>query len=213
MNGFIPVSEIQKARACIENIPRRAYPIAWAEGGNYVFIDEGGNGAVFFGGTTKSQTVNTLFTGQYRDTELATSAMPSGLDDFRGRHYSPALGRLMQPDPLGNFVADLENPQSRELYSYVWNNPLAYVDPTGLDVTQLGNCYSNTTIDPETGQTIYLGGPVCFQPETGTGSNPSTPPPTPSQPARPPAQQQKQCLNNFFNTKFGKTVQFLSPFR
>ena len=25
-----------------------AYPIAWAEGGNYVFIDEGKNGAVFF---------------------------------------------------------------------------------------------------------------------------------------------------------------------
>jgi hypothetical protein len=48
VNGFTPVSEIQKARACIENIPRRAYPIAWAEGGNYVFIDEGRNGAVFF---------------------------------------------------------------------------------------------------------------------------------------------------------------------
>jgi hypothetical protein len=49
VTGFIPVSEIQKARAFIENIPRRAYPIAWAEGGNDVFVDEARNGAVFFG--------------------------------------------------------------------------------------------------------------------------------------------------------------------
>jgi hypothetical protein len=28
VNGFIPVSAIQKARACLEYIPRRAYPIA-----------------------------------------------------------------------------------------------------------------------------------------------------------------------------------------
>jgi hypothetical protein len=48
VNCFIPVAEILTERDRIENIPDMAYPIAWAEGGNYVFIDEGKNGAVFF---------------------------------------------------------------------------------------------------------------------------------------------------------------------
>jgi hypothetical protein len=48
VNQFIPVSEILHERNRIENIPKRAYPVAWAEGGNYVFVDEGRSGAVFF---------------------------------------------------------------------------------------------------------------------------------------------------------------------
>jgi hypothetical protein len=48
VNRFIPLSQIPKARKHIENIPERAYPVAWAEGGNYVYVDEGRNGAVFF---------------------------------------------------------------------------------------------------------------------------------------------------------------------
>lgn len=48
VNQFIPVNEIPKERTYIENIPDRAYPIAWAEGGNYIFINEDKSGAVFF---------------------------------------------------------------------------------------------------------------------------------------------------------------------
>lgn len=48
VNRFIPVAEILKERARVEDLPTKAYPIAWAEGGNYVFVDEGQNGAVFF---------------------------------------------------------------------------------------------------------------------------------------------------------------------
>ncbi len=48
VNRFIPVAEIGRERSRIENLPRTAYPIAWAEGGNYVFINEDRNGAVFF---------------------------------------------------------------------------------------------------------------------------------------------------------------------
>ena len=42
----------------------------------------------------------------------------------------------MSPDPLGNAVADPTNPQSWNMYSYVLNNPLGFVDPTGYDWCQ-----------------------------------------------------------------------------
>jgi hypothetical protein len=48
VNRFIPIKEIGKERKNIENLPIWAYPVAWAEGGNYVYIDQGENGAVFF---------------------------------------------------------------------------------------------------------------------------------------------------------------------
>ncbi|MGA3170141.1 MAG: SMI1/KNR4 family protein [Chthoniobacteraceae bacterium] len=48
VNEFIPLDQIPKERRYIENIPTKAYPVAWAEGGNYVFIDESKGGAVFF---------------------------------------------------------------------------------------------------------------------------------------------------------------------
>lgn len=47
VNGFIPVREIPTERANIENLPPTAFPIAWAEGGNYVFVDTA-SGAVYF---------------------------------------------------------------------------------------------------------------------------------------------------------------------
>jgi RHS repeat-associated protein len=66
-----------------------------------------------------------FFTGKERDSE-------SGLDYFGYRHYSSAMGRWISPDPTGLDYADLTNPQSFNLYSYVLNNPLKFVDPNGL---------------------------------------------------------------------------------
>ena len=43
-------------------------------------------------------------------------------------------GLGQSPDPAGMFVADPTNPQSWNLYAYVMNNPLKYIDPTGMDV-------------------------------------------------------------------------------
>ena len=72
------------------------------------------------------------FTGEERDSE-------SGLDHFDFRKYSSSLGRWMSPDPAGIFVADVTNPQTWNLYSYVMNNPLSFVDPFGLDCAYLNN--------------------------------------------------------------------------
>ena len=48
------------------------------------------------------------------------------------RQYSFLQGRWLAPDPyMGSY--DLSNPQSMNRYAYVLNNPLSFIDPTGLD--------------------------------------------------------------------------------
>ena len=51
-----------------------------------------------------------------------------GLYDYNARWYDPALGRFVQPDTI---VPDPGNPQDLNRYSYVRNNPVRYIDPTG----------------------------------------------------------------------------------
>src|ERR1700687_5966325 len=66
------------------------------------------------------------FTGDERDSE-------SNLDHTQFRQYSSSLGRWMHPDPAGLAAVDPSNPQSWNRYAYVRNNPLALVDPFGLN--------------------------------------------------------------------------------
>jgi RHS repeat-associated protein len=61
------------------------------------------------------------FTGQ----EMLASV---GLVHLNGRVYDPYLGRMTSADPV---VGDPLNGQTWNRYSYVYNNPLAYTDPTG----------------------------------------------------------------------------------
>jgi RHS repeat-associated protein len=68
------------------------------------------------------------FTSKERDAE-------SGLDYFEARYYENALGRFVTPDwsqviaPIP--YADLGDPQSLNLYSYVRNAPTSRADPNG----------------------------------------------------------------------------------
>ena len=55
-----------------------------------------------FGALMDNQTVGNvkqLFTGKERDSELANSAIPDGLDYFGARYFSSAQGRFTSPDP------------------------------------------------------------------------------------------------------------------
>lgn len=74
---------------------------------------------------TGSGLVNNLtFTGREYDEELNAYHL-------RARTYDPSSGRFLQKDPL---QGSLGLPQSQNLYSYVFNNPLNNVDPTGETV-------------------------------------------------------------------------------
>ncbi|PLW98927.1 MAG: hypothetical protein C0591_03525, partial [Marinilabiliales bacterium] len=50
------------------------------------------------------------------------------LINMNGRVYDPWLGRFLSPDPI---VQAPNYSQSYNRYSYVFNNPLKYTDPTG----------------------------------------------------------------------------------
>jgi RHS repeat-associated protein len=70
------------------------------------------------------------FTGKERDTE-------SGNDYFGARYYASSMGRFMSPDWAAQEepvpYANLDDPQSLNLYAYVRNNPLTRNDPDGHD--------------------------------------------------------------------------------
>jgi RHS repeat-associated protein len=63
------------------------------------------------------------FTGHEDDEDL-------GLVNMKGRLYDPKVGRFLTPDPI---VSRPRFGQSWNPYSYVLNNPLSYVDPSGFE--------------------------------------------------------------------------------
>ena len=86
-----------------------------------------------------------------------------GLNDMIGRVEDAVIGRFMSADP---YVTDPENPQDWNPYSYVYNNPMSYTDPTGFHT----NCHEGSGSDP----TCSGGG--------GGGGGGASNPPTAGQP-------------------------------
>ena len=70
-----------------------------------------------------------VFTSKERDSE-------SGLDFFGARYFSAAQGRWTSPDPSPAGL-NIANPQSWNLYNYVFNNPLRLVDNNGKWATDV----------------------------------------------------------------------------
>jgi RHS repeat-associated protein len=86
-----------------------------------------GDGLSCSGGNLQAPTEH-HFTGKERDTE-------SGNDYFGARYYASTMGRWMSPDwsslPVPIPYADLDFPQTLNLYAYLDNNPMDAVDATG----------------------------------------------------------------------------------
>jgi RHS repeat-associated protein len=99
-----------------------------------VVTDAGGNvqGGVQrfypFGGTRSAGGFDAItdrgFTGHKHNDSL-------GLIYMNARYYVPYINRFISADTL---VPNPENPQSFNRYSYGYNNPLKYIDPSGHDV-------------------------------------------------------------------------------
>jgi RHS repeat-associated protein len=70
------------------------------------------------------------YTGERWDSEAA-------LLYLRARYYDPYLNRFISPDTI---IPDFENPQSLNRYSYVVNNPVRFVDPSGHQGCQGQDC-------------------------------------------------------------------------
>ncbi len=149
------VYEVEKA-TCASGTPTKTttyYPVAGAMRINndvyYVLKDHLGSASVVtdssgnvvgeqryypFGGTRwsmGSMLTDKLYTGQREMAGL-------GIYHYGARFYSPTLGRFLSADTI---IPGAANPQSFNRYSYVLNNPLRYIDPTGHD--RFSTCGSN----------------------------------------------------------------------
>jgi len=60
-----------------------------------------------------------------------------GLVNMNGRVQDPTLGRFLSADP---HIQAPEYSQSLNRYSYVWNNPLSMIDPTGFEADPQTTC-------------------------------------------------------------------------
>src|SRR5438128_7419338 len=75
-------------------------------------------------GYTNNDGARQKFTGYEADSE-------TGLNFAQARYQSSTQGRFTSPDPFGGSMSPA-SPQSFNRYSYVGNNPVNRIDPSGL---------------------------------------------------------------------------------
>jgi RHS repeat-associated protein len=114
-------------------------PLVWYNGAtvtsssrSYLYADNHGSISAITGSAGNTTNINTYdICGNPNSANVGTFQytgqmyMPQlGLYYYRARYYSPVLGRFLQSDPIG-YKDDLD------LYTYVGNDPLDKMDPTG----------------------------------------------------------------------------------
>lgn len=108
----IPVEEFALARGdSLEEV--YAAQISYVENKSAAVLSSGGSGNGF--------PTDIGFAGQHFDSA-------TGLIYMGGRYYDPQLGRFISPDSV---VPEQGDPQALNRYSYVRNNPVKYIDPSG----------------------------------------------------------------------------------
>jgi len=103
-------------------------------------------------GLAVNKITNRGFTGHEMDDEV-------GLINMNARIYDPYLGRFLSADPV---LPDAGDMQQFNRYSYVGNNPLAYVDPTGNCAVASNDpnspCFSPGPLEDNSGGFSFCGG-------------------------------------------------------
>ena len=94
-----------------------------------VEIPSGSAGRTSTWGTSDS--LSKKFTAQEHDYS------DTGLDFFQARYHASGQGRFLSPDPAGTAVANPADPQTWNMFAYVRNNPLSFIDPSG-------SCYQDS---------------------------------------------------------------------
>jgi len=154
-------------------------------------------------------------------TGVAQSDAAADMKAFLARDYHTTQGRWLTPDPAGLEAVDLTNPQTLNRYAYVLGNPLGLVDPSGMAGQTIWiqiptHCYQTemTGLPGEyqfcdiTFQQISVG-PLNNpggQPVGGGGSSQPLPPKNGFQNNK----QIQACLNDYYGSKFRKTIDFFS---
>jgi RHS repeat-associated protein len=95
------------------------------------------------------------FTGYFRDSE-------TGFDYADQRYHNPGTGRFLTPDPYmktGSGAADPADPGSWNMYSYVGNEPISFVDTSGQ------NRDLPCSTDPDAPGCLPVGCPFEWDPE------------------------------------------------
>ena len=83
--------------------------------------------------------INMKFTVSERSAKLCLStAERCELGGANGRLYDPILGRMLSPDVV---IQDEQSSQAYNRYSYCFNNPLRFTDPSGYVVMGSRNYY------------------------------------------------------------------------
>lgn len=82
------------------------------------------------GGKNEPSLTRVKYTGQERDD---AGDLFGTLDYMHARYYNPGLGRFLSTDAMIS-ARSIGRPQGWNRYTYALNNPLRFVDPTGLDI-------------------------------------------------------------------------------
>jgi RHS repeat-associated protein len=111
---------------------------------------------------------NTDISSNIQETFTGSAYLEKEFDlwDFPAREYNWNQARWVTPDPAGVNAVDPTNPQSWNRYAYVLNNPLALIDPLGLDY-----CAPDSVLTDGDGNVIgYSDGGCISDEQYGDGS-------------------------------------------
>ena len=109
--------------------------------------------------TTGSSGNDLQFAGQRADQD-------NGLIDMHARHYDPQTGHFISPDTI---IPDPLNTQALNRYSYVYNSPASYTDPTGHQAAPPGisGTFESGPFSDTPSISVNNGGPSFAAPPAG----------------------------------------------